>query len=69
MGDSMTTIIYAVDMHRAWAPTMNLRFVQYGPDMRAFDGPSNSKLQQLWQSDRGETEWRGVEVVRLMEGV
>ncbi len=38
-----------------WIPTMNLRIMQCRTDMRAFDGPSNIKLQQQWLSSSGET--------------
>lgn len=48
-------------MCSTWKPTINLRWLEgknYIPQLDSFE----RELQQLWVNDKGEEEWRDIDV-------
>jgi len=47
----------------AWQPTVNLRFKAVQVDIDELTCKTINQLQQLWRSNKGNQEWRPVEMV------
>jgi len=58
-GDSTATFTSS----ELWEPTMNLRFKGVQVDINEFTCKTINQLQQLWCSNKGNQEWRPVEMV------